>query len=85
MPGMVPQYIARKREKLIREVTDRSAALFIASQRGMALPVIFERFNRDGLAEGWSDNYICVKKKDVPLGRITSCIFDGGKVDPEKI
>lgn len=75
MPDMVPQYIARQREKRIREVTDCSAARFLASQRGKVLPVLFERLDKDGFAEGWSDNYICVKKRDVQPGRIIPCVF----------
>lgn len=75
MPDQVPSGTAREREKMLSTVTAESAKAFAESQRGSILPVIFERIGKDGLAEGWSDNYLCVKKYTTELGRIINCEY----------
>lgn len=75
MRDQVPPRIAAERSRIISEITGASASRFVDSQRGLELPVIFERTDAAGTAVGWSDNYISVSASGVPTGRIVRIKF----------
>ena len=60
MPGQVPGDIANERRLRLAAVADKMKTAFVKSQLGKTLPVIFERKNKAGNFQGWSDNYINV-------------------------
>ncbi len=60
MPDQVPGDIANERRLRLMETATEMKIDFVRSQLGKTLPVIFERKNKDGYFQGWSDNYINV-------------------------
>ena len=58
MPDQVPGNIANERRLRLVEIADEMKSDFVKSQIGKILPVIFERKNKAGYFQGWSDNYI---------------------------
>ena len=58
MPDQVPGNIANERRLRLVKIADKMKTEFVKSQLGKALPVIFERKNKAGYFQGWSDNYI---------------------------
>lgn len=58
LPGQVPGNIANERRLRLVEAVAKMKAAFVKSQLGKTLPVIFERKNKAGYFQGWSDNYI---------------------------
>ncbi|MDD5728646.1 MAG: tRNA (N(6)-L-threonylcarbamoyladenosine(37)-C(2))-methylthiotransferase MtaB [Victivallales bacterium] len=58
MPGQVPVRITASRRRQLEEAVNAMKTAFAKSQLGKVLPVIFERKNRSGRFQGWSDNYI---------------------------
>jgi len=58
MPDQVPGNIANERRLRLVEIADKMKIDFIKSQLGKTLPVLFERKNKAGYFQGWSDNYI---------------------------
>jgi threonylcarbamoyladenosine tRNA methylthiotransferase MtaB len=58
MPNQVPGNIANERRLRLVEIAEKMKADFVKSQLGKTLPVIFERKNKAGYFQGWSDNYI---------------------------
>ena len=74
LPGRIPPEVAKERHKRLDVIAKESKRKFIAGQYGKRVPVIFERIDSDGMARGWSDNYIelRVPAEEVPLDRIVS-------------
>ncbi|MDD5596520.1 MAG: tRNA (N(6)-L-threonylcarbamoyladenosine(37)-C(2))-methylthiotransferase MtaB [Victivallaceae bacterium] len=60
MPAQVPGEIVNERRLRLAEAAEKMKAVFVESQLGETLPVLFERKDRDGRFRGWSDNYINV-------------------------
>lgn len=58
MPGQVPGNIANERRLRLVKIADEMKTDFVKSQIGKTLPVLFERKNKAGYFQGWSDNYI---------------------------
>ena len=58
MPDQVPGNIANERRLRLVKIADKMKTEFVKSQIGKSLPVIFERKNKAGYFQGWSDNYI---------------------------
>lgn len=58
MPEQVPGNIANERRLRLVEIADKMKTDFLKSQVGKTLPVLFERKNKAGYFQGWSDNYI---------------------------
>ena len=58
MPGQVPGNIANERRLRLVKIADKMKTDFVKSQLGKTLPVLFERKNKAGYFQGWSDNYI---------------------------
>ncbi|WP_294478973.1 tRNA (N(6)-L-threonylcarbamoyladenosine(37)-C(2))-methylthiotransferase MtaB [uncultured Victivallis sp.] len=72
LPGRIPPDVAKERHKRLEVIAAESKRRFIAGLYGQKLPVIFERIDSDGMARGWSDNYVelRVPADEVPLDRI---------------
>jgi threonylcarbamoyladenosine tRNA methylthiotransferase MtaB len=58
MPGVVPVHERKRRNKMLRTLSARKLRAFYESQRGRELEVIFERNEKSGRMEGYSENYV---------------------------
>ena len=58
MPDQVPGNIANERRLRLLKIAGTMKTDFVKSQLGKTLPVLFERKNKAGYFQGWSDNYI---------------------------
>lgn len=55
---VVPIHIRNERNKILRNFSYQKAQYFRASQIGKTRKVLFEQENRNGMIEGYTDNYI---------------------------
>lgn len=55
---VVPVHIRNERNKILRNLSYQKAQYFRASQVGRTRKVLFEQENRNGMIEGYTDNYI---------------------------
>ena len=55
---VVPVHIRNERNKILRTLSYQKAQYFRASQVGQTRKVLFEQENRNGMIEGYTDNYI---------------------------
>ncbi len=62
MPGIVPVAERKKRNKMLRILSEKKKMAFYASQLGKTLPVLWEHENKDGLMFGFTENYVRVQK-----------------------
>jgi threonylcarbamoyladenosine tRNA methylthiotransferase MtaB len=69
MGNQVSGKIANERRLRLAEVADEMKKSFVKSQLGKTLPVIFEKKNKDGYFQGWSDNYINVLCKSAEINK----------------
>jgi threonylcarbamoyladenosine tRNA methylthiotransferase MtaB len=56
--GVVPIHIRNERNKLLRNLSYQKMQYFRASQEGKTRTVLFEQENKNGMIEGYTDNYI---------------------------
>ena len=63
MEGQIPENIKNERSKMMIEHTAQKEKEFLASQVGRVVSVLFETADRDGLFEGYTENYTKVKVK----------------------
>ena len=61
MEGIVPIHERRKRNKMLRILSEKKLRNFYVQHEGTDRPVLFEHENRDGQMFGYTDNYIKVK------------------------
>jgi threonylcarbamoyladenosine tRNA methylthiotransferase MtaB len=61
MKGIVPVHERRKRNKMLRILSEKKLRHFYSEHEGSERPVLFEHENRDGKMHGYTDNYIKVK------------------------
>jgi threonylcarbamoyladenosine tRNA methylthiotransferase MtaB len=61
MEGVVPVHERRKRNKMLRILSEKKLRHFYSEHEGSERPVLFEHENRDGKMHGYTDNYIKVK------------------------
>ncbi|MDD5699168.1 MAG: tRNA (N(6)-L-threonylcarbamoyladenosine(37)-C(2))-methylthiotransferase MtaB [Victivallaceae bacterium] len=86
LPGRVPGAVAEERRRRLTELAAAMQTAFTAPQAGEILPVIFERKNRAGCFQGWSDNYVNVLCADAGVEKqvITpvkiSAVVDGNSL-----
>ncbi len=57
---VVPVHVRNERNKLLRNLSYQKMQYFRASQEGKKRTVLFEQENRNGMMEGYTDNYIRV-------------------------
>lgn len=55
---VVPVHLRNERNKLLRNLSYQKMQYFRASQEGKKRTVLFEQENRNGMMEGYTDNYI---------------------------
>ena len=55
---VVPVPVRQERNKILRELSYRKMQDFTAQHQGQVRPVLFEHRNKEGMMEGYTDNYI---------------------------
>ncbi len=61
MDGMVPIPERKRRNKMLRILSEKKKRAFYKSQLGQVRPVLFEAENKEGFILGYTDNYVRVK------------------------
>ncbi|TXF75101.1 tRNA (N(6)-L-threonylcarbamoyladenosine(37)-C(2))-methylthiotransferase MtaB [Chryseobacterium sp.] len=62
MEGIVPIPERKKRNKMLRILSEKKKMAFYQTQIGKTLPVLWEHENKNGLMFGFTDNYVRVQK-----------------------
>ncbi|MHA3044498.1 tRNA (N(6)-L-threonylcarbamoyladenosine(37)-C(2))-methylthiotransferase MtaB [Riemerella anatipestifer] len=62
MDGVVPISERKKRNKMLRILSEKKKMAFYQSQLGKTLPILWEHENKDGMMFGFTENYVRVKK-----------------------
>lgn len=72
MPNHVPSEIIQERAHALAELSDRLHTRYCLAYAGVERPVLVERIGRDGMAQGFTDNYIKTQfpAQDVRQGQI---------------
>lgn len=60
LPQVVPVNVRRKRNKMLRTLSEKKQAAFNRNFEGSKRPVLFENENKNGEMTGYTDNYIRV-------------------------
>lgn len=63
MPETVPIPERKKRNKMLRILSEKKKMAFYQSQLGKTLPILWEHENKNGMMYGFTENYIRVKKR----------------------
>lgn len=58
MPGKIPMHERRLRSEVMHQLSNTKRHQFIQEQIGKTRPVLWESTLRDGMMQGWTDNYI---------------------------
>ena len=61
MDGQIPESVKNERSKIMIAHTNQTEKAFLSSQIGKTVSVLFETKDRDGLFEGYTENYTKVK------------------------
>lgn len=67
MEGVVPLKIRNKRSKMLRSLSEKMKRAFYEQNVGREEIVLFENDVKDGLMEGFTDNYVRVQAKYDPI------------------
>lgn len=62
MDGVVPVAERKKRNKMLRILSEKKKMAFYQTQLGKTLPVLWEHENKDGKMFGFTENYVRVQK-----------------------
>lgn len=62
MGGIVPISERKKRNKMLRILSEKKKMAFYQTQLGKTLPVLWEHENKDGKMFGFTENYVRVQK-----------------------
>lgn len=62
MDGVVPVAERKKRNKMLRILSEKKKMAFYQMQLGKTLPVLWEHENKDGKMFGFTENYVRVQK-----------------------
>ena len=62
MDEVVPVAIRKKRNKMLRILSEKKKMEFYQAQIGKEFPVLWEHENRDGMMYGFTENYVRVQK-----------------------
>ena len=62
MQGVVPIPERKKRNKMLRILSEKKKMAFFQTQLGKTLPVLWEHENKDGKMYGFTENYVRVQK-----------------------
>lgn len=58
MTEPVPMQTRRKRNEMLRQLSEQKKAAFYANHSGETRPVLWEKSNRSGVMSGFTDNYV---------------------------
>ena len=61
MDGIIPIPERKRRNKMLRILSEKKKRAFYESQLGQVRPVLFEAENKEGFMLGYTDNYVRVK------------------------
>ena len=67
MEGVVPISERKKRNKMLRILSEKKKMAFYQSQIGKTLPVLWEHEEKNGMMFGFTDNYVRVQKPYDPV------------------
>jgi threonylcarbamoyladenosine tRNA methylthiotransferase MtaB len=56
--SIVPVHVRNERNKILRNLSYQKLQFFTAAHQGQSRPVLWEKANRNGKLEGYTDNYI---------------------------
>lgn len=62
MDGVVPVPERKKRNKMLRILSEKKKMAFYEKQLGKSLPILWEHENKDGKMYGFTENYVRVQK-----------------------
>lgn len=62
MEGVVPVYERKKRNKMLRILSEKKKMAFYQTQIGKTLPVLWEHEEKNGMMFGFTNNYVRVQK-----------------------
>ena len=62
MEGVVPVDVRKRRNKMLRILSEKKKREFYETQLGNTLPVLWEHENKDGFMYGFTENYVRVQK-----------------------
>lgn len=62
MLGVVPVAERKRRNKMLRILSEKKKMAFYESQLGRTLPVLWEHENKNGVMSGFTENYVRVQK-----------------------
>ena len=62
MEGVVPIPERKKRNKMLRILSEKKKMAFYQTQLGKTLPVLWEHENKNGFMFGFTENYVRVQK-----------------------
>lgn len=62
MQGVVPIPERKKRNKMLRILSEKKKMAFYQTQLGKTLPILWEHENKDGKMYGFTENYVRVQK-----------------------
>lgn len=62
MDGVVPMPERKKRNKMLRILSEKKKMAFYEKQLGKSLPILWEHENKDGKMYGFTENYVRVQK-----------------------
>ncbi|MCD1118480.1 tRNA (N(6)-L-threonylcarbamoyladenosine(37)-C(2))-methylthiotransferase MtaB [Chryseobacterium turcicum] len=74
MSGVVPIPERKKRNKMLRILSEKKKMAFYQTQLGKTLPVLWEHENKDGKMYGFTENYVRVQK-DFDQGSVNKIEF----------
>lgn len=74
MQGVVPIPERKKRNKMLRILSEKKKMAFYQTQLGKTLPVLWEHENKDGKMYGFTENYVRVQK-DFDQGSVNKIEF----------
>ncbi|MEG1590140.1 tRNA (N(6)-L-threonylcarbamoyladenosine(37)-C(2))-methylthiotransferase MtaB [Chryseobacterium sp.] len=74
MQGVVPIPERKKRNKMLRILSEKKKMAFYQTQLGKTLPVLWEHENKDGKMYGFTENYVRVQK-DFDQGSVNQIEF----------
>ena len=58
---VVPVHVRNERNKILRNLSYQKMQYFTQQHNGNKRPVLFERFEKNGMMEGYTDNYIRIE------------------------
>ncbi len=78
MEGTVPIFERKKRNKMLRILSEKKKMEFYRTQLGKKLPVLWEHENKNGMMYGFTENYVRVSKPfdEKSINQIEDIILD---------